>query len=250
MKDQLTQQVDAFMRDGFYVIKGALNQDHVRRLIDAVVEISEDVQTREISDIIDKHEIFHPLLVHSPVFELIQALMGPKVQMESVNATRVKPGKGMPVGWHIDSHPYPDPLPPLWYFPISVNCAYYLDKITPDKGPLVVVPGTHLSRKNPPNGVDNLPGQVDVMAEAGDAVLFHGALWHAAKPNVHPTDERRALYFNYIQSFCKQRAGNFIGERSNQLRESGPFYKQQLLGKFDGWHEIPRDAEVKPQGAR
>jgi len=69
------------------------------------------------------------------------------VQMESVNATRVKAGKGQPVGWHIDSHPYPDPLPPLWYFPISVNCVYYLDEITAEKGPLVVVPGSHLSGK-------------------------------------------------------------------------------------------------------
>lgn len=240
----LKQQVDAFMRDGYYVIKGALNSAQVNKFNDAVVEISEGVITREICDIIDKHEIFDPLLVHPVSFRLIRALMGPKVQMESVNATRVKPGKGMPVGWHIDSHPFPEPLPPLWYFPISVNCAYYLDDIhTLEKGPLLVVPGSHLSGKLPPDGLDDLPRQVAVLVEAGDAVLFHGALWHAALPNVHPEQERRALYFNYLQSFTKQRTDNFIGERSNFLRENGPFYIRQLLGKYDGWHEIPEYAE-------
>ncbi|UVI28346.1 phytanoyl-CoA dioxygenase family protein [Paenibacillus spongiae] len=244
MKDLLYQQVEAFNRDGYYIMKGVLEPDRIKRLIDAVVEISEDVQTREISDIIDKHDIFTPLLVQQQVFDLIRALMGPKVQMESVNATRVKPGKGMPVGWHLDSHPYPEPLPPQWYFPISINCAYYLDDLTMEKGPLLVLPGSHKSGKVPPHyTMDMLPGQAEVMAEAGDCVIFSGQLWHAALPNLHPTEERRALYFNYQQSFCKQRPQNFIGDRCQYLREHGPFYIQQLLGKFDGWQEIPEYAE-------
>jgi ectoine hydroxylase-related dioxygenase (phytanoyl-CoA dioxygenase family) len=242
VNEQLKEQVDSFLRDGFYVVKGALAPDHVKRLVDAVLEISEGVETREVSDIIDKHEIFYPLLVHPPVFNLIRALMGPKVQMESVNATRVKPGKGMPVGWHLDTHPYPDPLPPTWYFPISVNCAYYLDDLTSEKGPLVVLPGSHLSGKNPTWSSDPIEGQLEVLAQAGDCVVFSGQLWHAALPN-QSSEERRALYYNYQQSFCKQRVGNFVGERCQHLREHGPFYIQQLLGKFDGWQGIPENAE-------
>jgi ectoine hydroxylase-related dioxygenase (phytanoyl-CoA dioxygenase family) len=149
----------------------------------------------------------------------------------------------MPVGWHLDSHPYPDPLPPQWYFPISINCAYYLDDLTKEKGPLVVLPGSHLSGKNPPDSLDSYPGQVEVLADAGDCVVFSGQLWHAALPNLHPSEERRALYYNYQQSFCKPRVDNFIGERCRHLREHGPFYIQQLLGKFDGWQEIPAIAE-------
>lgn len=239
----LEEQVAQFERDGYVVVKNALSKEQVMHLGDRVVAISEGFTTREIPDIIDRDEAFVPLLVHPPVFNLMRALMGPKLQMESVNATRIKPGKGMPVGWHMDSHVYPEPLPPFWYFPVSINCAYYLDDITPEKGPLVVVPGSHRSGKNPPEGLDHIEGQVEVLVDAGDAVIFHGALWHAALPNVHPTEERRALYYNYLQSFCKHRVENFVGERSRQLRESGPFYIQQLLGKFDGWHEIPADAE-------
>lgn len=245
MSEQLQQQAEAFMRDGYYIIKGALKPDHVKRLIDVVVEMFAEVKIREVEDIIEKHEIFTPLLVHPPTFNLIRALMGPKVQMESVNATRIRPGKGMPIGWHLDSHPYPDPLPPQWYFPISINCVYYLDDIDLEKGPLLVVPGSHKSGQVPPSGLDTLPGQVEVHAQAGDAVVFSGQLWHAALPNIHPTEERRALYFNHLQSFCKQRVNNFQGERCKRLRESGPFYIQQLLGKFDGWHEIPADAEAE-----
>ncbi|RAP74983.1 phytanoyl-CoA dioxygenase family protein [Paenibacillus montanisoli] len=239
----LQEQVEQFKRDGFLVIKQALSPERVSHLIDKVIEISQGFTTREIPDIIDRDEAFAPILVNPPVFNVMRALMGPRLQMESVNATRVKPGQGMPVGWHMDSHVYPDPLPPYWYFPISINCAYYLDDITPEKGPLVVVPGSHLFGKNPPEGLDEIEGQIDVFVEAGDAVIFHGALWHAAKPNVHPTEERRALYYNHLQSFCKQRVDNFAGERCRLLRESGPFYIQQMLGKFDGWHEIPADAE-------
>lgn len=241
MNNTLQQQVEFFMENGYYVVKKALNPDHVQQIIEVVNTISEGIKGREIPDIIDRDEIFHPLLVHPPTFHLIKALMGPKIQMESVNATRVKGGSGLPVGWHVDSHPYPDPLPPLWYFPVSVNCVYYLDDITTEKGPLMVLPKSHLSGQNP-LVQDSIPGEVEVCAESGDAVVFHGALWHAAKPNFS-NDERRALYFNYIQCFCKQRENNFQGEISKRLRESGPFFKQQLLGKFDGWHEIPADAD-------
>jgi len=56
--------------------------------------------------------------------------------------------------------------------------------------------------------------------------------------------ERRGLYYNYLQSFCKQRVNNFSGKTSQNLREHGSFYKQQLLGKYDGWQEIPEDADM------
>ncbi len=241
MPETLEQQVKFFMKNGYCVLKGALEMELVSQLRQAVNEISEGFEVREVPDIIDRHEIFRLLLEHPPVISLFKKLMGPKIQMESVNASRVRPGKGQPVGWHMDNHYYPDPLPPLWYFPNSVNCAYYLDDITPEKGPLAVVPGSHLSGKNPPDGHGPISGEVSVYASAGDAVVFHGALWHCAKPNVSG-EERRTLYYNCIQSFCKQRTDHFEGSRCNSIRETGTFDEQQMLGKFDGWHEIPAEA--------
>src|SRR5690349_8520434 len=89
----LNEQMEFFLENGYCIVKQALEADHVERLIRVVNELFEGLEGREVEDIIDRHEIFHPLLVHPPTFSIVKALMGKKVQMESVNATRVRPGK-------------------------------------------------------------------------------------------------------------------------------------------------------------
>ena len=90
-----------------------------------------------------------------------------------------RPGDGTAysrIGWHTDRQAYPTSD-----FHPSVAVTVHLDATSPANGFLRVVPGSHVGGTDGmPGAFEGIRGEVAVYCDAGDVLLHHGDLWHAA----------------------------------------------------------------------
>lgn len=126
------------------------------------------------------------------------------------------PGVGLPVLWHQDGHPWRE----RWGIDHALTLWVAVDPVTPDRGGLTVIPGSHslglfplvpagdladdpgpnvFDWTSPPEVVEEALGigtaQV-VVLEPGDVSVHHSALVHASGPNRSP-HRRAALALRY-----------------------------------------------------
>ena len=104
-----------------------------------------------------------------------------------------------PYGWHQDNNRMNLDLETTPQPRVSVKVGYFLtDFPRPGMGNLTVVPGSHLGARPDPSGDEASERAVEVIAEGGDAVLFHRRLWHAASTN---TSDRARVFVTYGYSY-------------------------------------------------
>ena len=86
-----------------------------------------------------------------------------------------------------------------------VNVGFYLTDLTPDCGPLYVVPGSNRHYEIGPGiSLEHLAGDARmVLARAGDAVLFHCFTVHAGGFN-YTQSPRRALFLSYRPAWAQR----------------------------------------------
>jgi hypothetical protein len=78
-------------------------------------------------------------------------------------------------------------------YTFDINLSIYPHAVTPDMGGTLLVPGSHF-RRPPDNNhyrYQHMRGSVKVSCPAGTIVAWHGALWHAGRPN--RTDTPRTM---------------------------------------------------------
>lgn len=129
------------------------------------------------------------LLDHDGLVGPITALFGAQSQMLSLDTLYQGPhDPGPERQWHRDFN-----APGDW--PLSVNTITYLDDMTPERGPTLVIPGSHRGLAGPPSDRlgEPLPGEIAVPAQAGDVVFINASIWHSGGRN-HSAGERRAIY--------------------------------------------------------
>ncbi|QUQ68810.1 phytanoyl-CoA dioxygenase family protein [Kutzneria sp. CA-103260] len=194
-------QVRSLEIDGYAVLPGVLDEDAVHALGDLQRRTSLDR-----SSYTDKQWYRHNLqrdgdpevlrLVEQPrILAFLDTLFADELVCIGVSCSRSEPGyDGMPL--HTDSHPYgSNNLGAVGTSPVIVRVLYYLDDITPDRAPLLVVPGSHLSLHRdamPYLRYRSHPDAVAVTCRAGDAVLINQRVFHAAGAN--RTDQPRRMF--------------------------------------------------------
>ncbi len=235
LRPELQQEVAFFLKWGYLVVDDALDKVQVATLRTALDDM---MQGRAASDqfthtLLEEDERFAFLLDNPPVLSRIRALLGNCVQLHSATA-RVTQGGAPDQDWHRDG-PWPvDPDgTPFGSIPGQINCGYYLDALTMENGPIVLVPGSHRVPFRPPVGHPTFPDEVFVMAQPGQAILFNGWLYHrgAANRGVRP---RRTCLMCYQNAWMKSRE-TFNGPRMTKLREKGTPVQQLLLGAVERW---------------
>ena len=90
-----------------------------------------------------------------------------------------------------------------------------LGDIGPGDGPTMVVPGSHKSNFPHPalgsygkgDRMDNLPGAVPILMNAGDALLFVDGLIHGGSSRANQDGERRVVIYRYGPSWGATRYG-------------------------------------------
>ncbi|HVF09795.1 MAG TPA: phytanoyl-CoA dioxygenase family protein [Abditibacteriaceae bacterium] len=126
------------------------------------------------------------LIAHAPTLAFLRELFGPEIIFMTYAYTRSEPGHPG-VSLHADGQPYGSQI--FGYegsCPWIVRVLYYLDDLTPEVSPFLVVPRSHLclhADANPYKRYESHPEQVMVPATAGSAVLINHRVFHGNFPN-------------------------------------------------------------------
>jgi ectoine hydroxylase len=193
---------EAFARDGFFVIRRALDDVRLERL--RAIAQEHDAAYRQ-SDGVTKYHLLneHDLIGKEPewvdmidlptTFPKVFGIMGWNIQLfhTQLIVTPPAPGAGPgPYGWHQDNNRMNRDLDTDFQPMISLKVGYFLsDMSATGMGNLVVLPGSHLLpmiEDEPARPRGDLDA-AELVADAGDAVVFDRRLWHSASTNLSST---------------------------------------------------------------
>ena len=252
------QQREFFAEQGYLIVPGALNEAQVAHYTNLVDEMAFDDRARrevghdanvEIRNAVARRAELLPLLDNPSTFPLMTELLGWNIQLTTSHVFVRMPTPGAAAsfkasGWHCDGprpmFPEVNGAYPLMYAKIG----YFLTDLSePDRGNLRLVPGSHLSAKEPEKDESGEPvGAIQVLTRPGDAVFFEQRTWHAVGPNFSETP-RKNIYIGYCHRYLK--AIDFMTQAPGLLEQANPI-QRQLLGAVthDLGYYLPRDADV------
>ena len=251
----LRAQRERFEHDGFLVVPGVLRPPELDTVIAAVGELREpSLRSGRSADsvfsalnVVEKSDALLDLVDHPALLGLVCDLLGPNIVLVMSQALVRPPTPSAGLQWHHDGpKPYPFPsvsgLTPL----LHLKVAWFLNDVSaPNSGNLIVLPGSHRTAF-PVGGAEAdaitsldpqghalhepiesaVPGATQVLAEPGDALVFHNALWHAVAPNTSVAP-RQALYYTYGPTWV--RLADRAASSPELLERAGPV-RRQLLG--------------------
>ena len=186
-----------------------------------------------IHQLLECDEAFAFLLDNLPVFSRMKAILGECVQLHSATARVTLPGE-KDQNWHRDvPWPVAPEGTPYGAIPGQINCGYYLDELSEENGPIVIVPGSQRVPFRPPICHAPFPEEVRVLAKPGQAVLFDGCLYHRGGAN-QSQGARRACLMCYQPAWMKSREP-FDGPFAQRIRAEGSDEQKMLLGAIEHW---------------
>jgi ectoine hydroxylase-related dioxygenase (phytanoyl-CoA dioxygenase family) len=176
-------------RDGFVVVPGLLSDselDMYRALADRVL-LSDRADypgsERDVGFLDGKDPNVLELMKNPPVREVLVRFLGdPPVFVNAWVRVALPSSPGAP--WHQDLQ--------REYWPTPINLAIYLDDVTIDNGPTLVVPGSH-TLPHPEFDTRAQPRETQVLGRAGTGALFYATVWHRGSAN-RTALPRRALF--------------------------------------------------------
>ena len=141
------------------------------------------------------------LIEHPILLSLVSAMLDEDCVLSDISATSIGPKSGGSGAWHIDAPltQMPEPLPEI---PLAVQNAWIIDDFTVDNGATHVVPKSHLSRKKPGWGYDDIENEIVLSAPAGSLAMWTSHTWHKSGENITNTP-RRAILGYYIRSWIR-----------------------------------------------
>lgn len=147
-----------------------------------------------------RHAIYDRILKQSRVTDVLTDLLGPDTFLNTSKLNTKAPGGGAAVEWHQDWAFYPATNDSLLAFGLMLR------DVTPDNGPLLVIPGSHkgpvLSHHaggvfcgavNPDDPQFERDKAVTLTGRAGDMTVHHVRILHGSAPNV--SDRARQILF-------------------------------------------------------
>lgn len=149
-----------------------------------------------LADLVNKGAIFDRFYTHPRVLAAVAHVLGPDLQLSSLNYRAAKPGMGLQK-LHADWH---EAVKPGEYK--VCNSIWLLDDFTPENGATRIVPGTHLKGNLPdaemPDPMERHPQEILIEAPAGTVVIFNSHTWHGGTTN-RTLAPRRAIH----SYFCR-----------------------------------------------
>lgn len=138
---------------------------------------------------------------------LARAMLGPAIRLSQVTLRVTYPGEpGQETCWHIHRRVIPEPMPPWFSMPHTVDFLLYLDDTDRASGPLVVMPGSHRDLYHQPQQDDHAdkPGQQVLELPAGSLVAMHSNLWHRGMPTTPAGHKRRLLLTGFFPAWFRE----------------------------------------------
>lgn len=194
---------------GYCLIRSVIppeKADEARVVLEGLLEQEATAETRaaktqRVGGIAYKHPIFADLLAHPLIVAIWQAYLDDDDIVCSTWSANTAYSGFDKYGWHPD-YPY-------WWinqpWPLEKVCGqtiWLLDDFTEENGGTGFLPGSHLKGRPPPKDWNrSWPPEAQILTGVrGSALVFHGALWHTARPN-RSDKARSALLGMYTRPF-------------------------------------------------
>jgi len=188
--------------EGYLVMPGLLSAPQVARFKELVAGLETrgtDYSERQRGrrSVHWDHAELAELVAHPPTIAFLTELLGEDVVFLGSAYTRSEPGHPG-ISLHTDGQPWGSAI--FGYAgscPVQVRVLYYLDDLTADVSPFLVVPRSHLSLHadaNPYTRYASHPEQVAVPAKAGSAVLLNHRCFHGNLPNTGGRNREMLAY--------------------------------------------------------
>ena len=198
-------QREAFDRDGFITIPGAIPPEDVRRYVAAIdrcAAADPAFNPKEFyspENIAPRDPVFAELIDHERHIGFAYDLYGELTKLQ-LSQCMIRPQGGWYNLWHPDGPralPYTVLIPPAT--PAVLKISYWLtDHPRPKMGNLVVMPGSHRQQYFDAYDTDgSVPGEHIVMAKAGDMTVMHCSCWHRVEAN-----DSDVLRKNFFYAYC------------------------------------------------
>lgn len=249
-----------FARDGFFIIRGAIDDARLKRL--RTIAQEHDVAYRQGGDVTAYHLLNeHDLIGKEPewldmvdlptTFPKVLGVLGWNIQVFHTQLIVTPPAPRAaepgPYGWHQDNNRMNRDLDTQLHPMISLKVGYFLtDMPAAGMGNLVVAPGSHVlpmvadDSDLPESGLE----PVELLADAGDAVVFDRRLWHSASTNRSST-ARMFVTFGYSYRWLRPKSKMPAADAIADLEP----IRRQLLGwatSTNGYFDpLPEDVPLR-----
>ncbi|MEZ4622855.1 MAG: phytanoyl-CoA dioxygenase family protein [Caldilineaceae bacterium] len=187
-------QVRQFHEEGYVLLEDALapfGLDRVRTAYEAIQRTTEPAwramvasgvyqggyghgpDAHTMNNIFDYDPIFLDLATNPLTMPLLEAVVGPNLQVMEMVAHCHHAGTNAHTAWHRDWPPYRHPQ-----YILKATAFYFLDDQTEDMGCFAIVPGSHKRDADPPRAdytganLEKMPGLKKMMGRAGDVLLW------------------------------------------------------------------------------
>jgi hypothetical protein len=206
--------------DGFLFIRGVLEESEVKRLLADVTRLVGDFERLSVTErtsfeaesgnagdlriknVVSLSRSLDGILDHPAVFSKVVALMGPYLRICSTEILVRRSRQSVALGFHRDGGPSLQRiLPHPGGAALFVKALFFLTDVSArGRGNVIVIPRSHDTQFGA-EGEDSSWVEVDVVAKAGDVLLFPWSLWHAVGPNLS-TEPRVSAVVWYSQRWA------------------------------------------------
>ncbi|MCY3857856.1 MAG: phytanoyl-CoA dioxygenase family protein [Gammaproteobacteria bacterium] len=263
---------------GYCIVKNVLSAEEVKalrvRLTEQVEAEAEIGLTHHLPDrkqlvmfLLNKGKVFRDILSKVELHAVVKSVLGAEYLLSAFHAHIAHPG-GEKV-FHTDQFWMPPPTTadkktlirpgsitrarnrghhvggedvmnaPTISPAVVCNAMWMLDEFTAENGATIVVPGSHLSGRQPDAAMDDDANWVPAVAPAGSVVIFEGRTWHSTGVN-RTTKTRIGLTTNFCAPQFRQQENLLLGTRpevlesmSDELKKLCGFRQWQGYGAFE-----------------
>ncbi len=185
-----------------------------------------ELGVRKLSRMAKYNTFFRDLAFHPKMVEIATSILGPDIVLHQGQLLMKPPHFGGEKIWHQDNAYFrlvPNDVLGFW-----IAC----DQATTENGCMHVIPGSHTRGIIEHGGTDDEYGLVDPPASedavpiplnSGDALVFHGEIFHYTPPNI-THKRRRSMQYHYASSQCHQAKGAHLFKIEPELLVAGHNY--------------------------
>ena len=256
---------------GYCLLKDALGRNQVGALYSRVLaQLEAEVQIgmnnvlpdkkQLVRFLLNKGQVFRDIVLHQRVHDVIRHVLGEEYLLSAFHAHIAHPGTT--TAFHTDQFWMPPPtnerkqtllkpgsvtragnrghhvggeeeMTPKTIAPAVVcNTMWMLDDFTADNGATLVVPGSHLSGRQPDHDLDSNANWVPATGPAGTVLALEGRLWHST--GVNTTNRyRTGLTINFCAPQFRQQENFLLGTLPAVVEEASP--ELLALMGFKAW---------------
>ena len=280
-----SSEIDQFEREGYLFLKNALAPKTLAKLRNEFEQWKEESRSyseaygisydkrprfdiepghsskkpalRRIASPIEISDTYLQVMRNNTALDAVEDLLGPNLKFNNSKINSKQPGAATQVKFHQDFLFEPRTNDDM------ITVLFFLDDITPENGPLEVVPGTHKGRlyEHWHDGIYTGAVAPEVMVEykeksvpcygsAGSACLMHSTLLHGSGPNL--SDEARTLFIcEYVAEDSYPLQVNHIPSKYMEEIVRGKFTSRVRCSEYEmAFPEVPTGASFFEQQAK